>query len=258
MTTSPFGNRESVIGAILRREHGRLPLNCEAVKEASMPLYCGAVRHFGSWRNALQAAGVNVPRIEHRREWNKAKIITRLRALCRRKLSLRQTDVHRRDSGLCRAACMAFGTWCNALIAAGINPEPICRDPQWDQSKIIEAILMRVIRDEPLGSTTVRPYTLKSAAVREFGSWSSALTAAGLNPAQYIRRRATPLTGQWNEDRVRKAILLRHALGMPLYGNSVLRDDRALFTAARKCFRNWSEALVFAGFDPAEHNGNRR
>jgi len=258
MTTTPFRSRESIIGAILRREHDGLPINCEAIKEASMPLYCGAVRYFGSWRNALRAAGINVPRVEHRREWNKAKIITSLRALCRRKVSLRQTDVHRRDSGLCRAACLAFGTWCNALIAAGINPEPICRDPQWDQNKIIEAMLMRVIRGEPLGSTTVRPHTLKSAAVREFGSWSLALTAAGLDPAQYIRRRAGLQADQWNRERVRKAILLRHTLGIPLYGNSVLRDDRTLFTAARKCFANWSEALAFAGFDPAEHNGNRR
>jgi hypothetical protein len=258
MTTSPLRNRESIIGVILRREHDGLPINCEAIKEASMPLYCGAVRHFGSWRNALRAAGIDVPRVEHRREWNKAKIITTLRALCRQGLSLRQRDVYRRDSGLCRAACLAFGTWCNALIAAGINPEPICRDLQWDQNEIIEAILMRVIRDEPLGSTTVRPHTLKRAAVREFGSWPSALTAAGLDPAQYIRRRAIFQADQWTRERVRKAILLRHTLGMPLYGNSVLREDRPLFAAARRCFVRWSEALVFAGFDPAEHNGNRR
>jgi len=42
-------------------------------------------------------------------------------------------------------------------------------------------------------STKVRPYTLKSAAVRAFGSWSAALAAAGLEPANYIRRRVVPL-----------------------------------------------------------------
>ena len=54
MMTSPFRNRESVIGAILRRERDGLPLNCEAVKEASSQLCSGAFRHFGSWRNALR------------------------------------------------------------------------------------------------------------------------------------------------------------------------------------------------------------
>jgi hypothetical protein len=262
MANSLFGNREAVIGAILRREREGLPLNCEAVKGALKPLYCGAFRHFGSWRNALRAAGIDVPTVERRREWNKTKIIARVRALCRQRRSLRQTDVHRYDSGLCRAACLTFGTWCNALIAAGINPESICRDPQWDQNKIIEAILLRVVRGEALGSTTVRPHTLKSAAVREFGSWPAALTAAGLEPAHYVRQRITPQNAgtkdDWSKERVRKAILQRHALGLPLYGNSVLRDDRALFAAARKCFTNWSRALAFAGFDPAQHNGNRR
>ena len=230
MTTSPFRNRESVIRAILRRERDGLPLNCEAVKEASSQLYSGAFRHFGSWRNALRAAGINVAAVERRREWDKAKIIARLRELCRQRRSLRQTAVHRYDSGLCRAACLTFGSWCNALVAAGINPESICRDPQWDQSKIIEAILLRVLRGEALGSTTVRPHTLKSAAVREFGSWPAALVAAGLEPAHYIGQRAITQKegkkGSWSKERVRKAILQRHALGLPLYGNSVLRDDR--------------------------------
>jgi hypothetical protein len=149
-----------------------------------------------------------------------------------------------------------FGSWCNALVAAGINPESICRDPQWDRSKIIEAILLRVVRGEALGSTTVRPRTLKSAAVREFGSWSAALAAAGLEPAHYVRKRAPchkkGEKGGWSKERVRKAILQRHVLGLPLYGNSVLRDDRPLFSAGRTWFKSWSRALVYAGFDPAK------
>jgi len=153
-----------------------------------------------------------------------------------------------------------FGSWCNALVAAGINPESICRDPQWDRNSIIEAILLRVLRSEALGSTKVRPYTLKSSAVREFGSWSAALAAAGLEPANYISQRVVTQNekkkGGWNKDRVRKAILQRHALGLPLYGHAVLRDDRALFSAGRTWFKNWSQALAYAGFDPVQINRN--
>jgi hypothetical protein len=96
------------------------------------------------------------------------------------------------------------------------------------------------------------------AAVREFGSWSAALAAAGLEPANYICQRAGAQKerkrGGWNKERVRKAILQRHALGLPLYGNAVLRDDRMLFSAGRKLFKNWSRALAYAGFDPAKVN----
>ena len=169
--------------------------------------------------------------------------------------------MHRYDSGLCRAVSLTFGSWCNALVAAGINPESICRDPQWDRSKIIEAILLRVVCGEALGSTTVRPRTLKSAAVRQFGSWPAALVAAGLKPADYIGKRAPARKdgkqGGWSEERVRKAILQRHALGLPLNGNSVLRDDRTLYSAGRTWFKSWSKALADAGFDPAQVSGNR-
>ena len=64
MATASFRNRESVIQAILRRERDGLPLNCEAVRGVSRPLHSGAIRHFGSWRNALQAAGINTATVE--------------------------------------------------------------------------------------------------------------------------------------------------------------------------------------------------
>jgi len=125
MRTAAFRNRESVIRAIVRREREGLPLSSRAVQEASSQLHSGAYRHFGSWRNALQAAGIKATEVERRRQWDKAKIIALLRDLCSRGRSLRQKIVHRSDSGLYRAACHHFGTWCNALIAAGINPEAI-------------------------------------------------------------------------------------------------------------------------------------
>jgi hypothetical protein len=79
--------------------------------------------------------------------------------------------------------------------------------------------------------------------------------AAGLEPARYLRKRASAqkegAKGRWSKERVRKAILQRHALGLPLYGNAVLRDDRLLFSAGRTWFRNWSSALAYAGIDPA-------
>ncbi len=257
METGAFRSRESVIRAIVRREREGLPLNSRAVQQASSQLHSGAYRHFGSWRNALKAAGIKASDVERRRQWNKAKVIAHLRDLCARGRSLRQKSVHRRDSGLYRAACQHFGTWCNALIAAGINPDAICRDPQWDHARIIEAILLRVVQGRALGSTTVRPHTLKSAAVREFGSWPAALVAAGLEPADYVGRRlrGTVKKGKkrvWNKDRVRKAILQRHALGLPLRGDSVRRDDSPLFKAGQTCFGCWSKALADAGFDPEQ------
>lgn len=256
MATTPFRHRESVIRAILALErHGR-PLNCQAVKGASRPLHNAAIRHFGSWRNALTTAGIDSAIVARKRNWNKAKIIARLRQLCRQGRSLQQRTVSQNDGGFARVVVLHFGSWSNALVAAGINPDTICRDPHWDRTRIVEAILLRAVQSEPLGSTTVRPHTLKSAAVRQFGSWCQALAAAGLEPADYVGRalvtaRARRDSG-WSRDRVRKAILQRHVLGLSLYGNAVLRDDRTLYFAGRTWFKSWSKALVYAGFDPRQ------
>jgi hypothetical protein len=234
-------------------------LNCEAAKRESKPLYRGAFRHFGCWRNALRAAGIDASSVERKKEWNRAKVIARLRELCGQGRSLRHGAIMRSDSGFCRAASLIFGSWCNALLAAGINPQLICRLPQWDRNSIIEAILLRAVRGEALGSTTVRPRTLRSAAGREFGSWAAALTAAGLEPGRDIKPRAVAQRdGEnrgWTRERVRKAILQRHALGLPLYGGAVRRDDRRLFCAGRTWFKNWSGALAYTGFDPGQVHG---
>lgn len=103
----------------------------------------------------------------------------------------------------------------------------------------------------------MRPHTLKSAPVGEFGSWAAALVAAGLEPADYVGQRlgGTEKEGKkrvWNSERVRKAILQRHALGLPLRGDSVRRDDSSLFKAGRTCFGCWSKALADAGFNPEQ------
>ena len=256
MKTAAFRNRESVIRAIVRREREGLPLSSGAVQEASSQLHSGAYRHFGSWRNALQAAGIKATDVERRRQWDKAKIIAHLRDLCGRGRSLRQKFVHRSDSGLYRAACHHFGTWCNALIAAGINPEAICRDPQWDRAKIIEAIsVARCARDRPGEHNGAPAYPQVGGGqgiwILVGGTGGGGIGAGGLRG----QTSGTPKEGKkpaWNKERVRKAILQRHALGLPLRGNCVRRDDGSLFKAGRTCFGCWSNALLDAGFNPEQ------
>ena len=91
--------------------------------------------------------------------------------------------------------------------------------------------------------------------------WPAALVAAGLEPSDYIGKRVLAekdrKKGGWSEERVQKAILQRHALGLPLNGNSVLRDDPKLYFAGRTWFKSWSKALADAGFDPVQVSGNR-
>ncbi len=79
-----------------------------------------------------------------------------------------------------------FGSWRGGLVAAGLNADRFCVRPIWDRERIVEAILVRAVKREPLGSSTVLPRSLKMAAVKIFGSWANALVAAGLDPASHI------------------------------------------------------------------------
>ena len=119
------------------------------------------------------------------------------------------------------------------MIAAGINPESICRDPQWDRDRIIEAILLHIVQGDALGSTTVRPRTFEDGSRQGVRILEGGIAAAGLDPAQYLGQRVAASKEEkehgWSKERVQKAILQRHALGLPLYGNSVRRDDSPLF-----------------------------
>ena len=108
------------------------------------------------------------------RRWNRDKIIAAIQE--RQRLGLKLTDVAKLDVGLFSAACRHFGNWANAVKAAGLTPA----FPKWSQQRVLEVI--RRHQQQGLSLTGIwssdRPLYL--AARRHFGSWQSALAAAGL------------------------------------------------------------------------------
>ena len=65
---------ESVIRAIVRRTRGA-SAEQRGGPGRVQPAWLGWFRHFGSWRNALQAAGgIKPAEVERRRQWDKATV----------------------------------------------------------------------------------------------------------------------------------------------------------------------------------------
>ena len=244
-----------VLGAILRRETEGKLINSEAVRRSDPRLYEAACRHFSNWRNALQSAGIRPDSVSRLREWTPTSVQQEIVRLCSSRRDLKQRSVARHSGGLVHAAIRFFRSWPNALETAGVKAEQYCQTLPWDRERILEAILLRAVKHEPLGSTTVRPYSLKRAASDEFGSWTAALEAAGLNPRQHIGRHVPRKPGIHREsapDGVKKAILQRSSLGLPIDRRSVTRQDRKLLLVALAHFRRWADALEYAGIDPKE------
>ena len=182
----PRWTREQIVREIVQRELADLPLSQSGSQCVDVAFRSAAIRMFGSWRKALIAAGIDPDRTQARVRWPPEKILMTIRSLARRAQPLPRAELLERHGYLVEAARRRFGSWGKAVLAAGVNPVKLRRVPAWTKDRVLEAILIRALRNEPLGSRTVRPRTLADAGARFFGTWRAALSAAGLDPSEYI------------------------------------------------------------------------
>lgn len=85
------------------------------VSKQDQGLYCSAKQLFGSWRATLRAAGFE----SAHRVWNKRAIVNEIRD--RRQQGQSLSSGLSANTNLAAAAARHFGTWRNALIAAGVT-----------------------------------------------------------------------------------------------------------------------------------------
>ncbi|MCA9107522.1 MAG: hypothetical protein KDA83_19050 [Planctomycetales bacterium] len=142
-------------------------------------LYYVAKRKFGSWKDAMEAAGLagRYSVRENLRSWGPEEVIQAIRAWHAQHGNLR--GIWHQDQGLYSVAKKHFGNWSKALRAAGI---PITRR-RWSRARIAESMRKLHARH---GSVSSRDFgkhdpPLVTAAYRYFGTWKSALDAAGLS-----------------------------------------------------------------------------
>lgn len=234
--------REDVIRAIIKRESERSSLLPDEVQAEDPVLYTAAGEQFGSWEVALQYAGVNLtPLLRNQDDAACRAVVREMRQRCRNKVRMTASNVNRRFPRLYRAAIHCYGTWTQALKAAGINAANIQAYPRRNRpsrSRILEQLRER--HDAGLSMTWTDACcdnrALAIAASGDFRSWSNALAAAGI-PSRPIRR--------WNRQRVIDVLRSRFEQGLPL--NRLWQLDRSVYCAAGKYFGSYQAALQAAG-----------
>jgi hypothetical protein len=260
--------RESIIRHLLEREAQGLPVKVGG-NGVGMSLYQAAKRNFGSWRNALQAAGITPQRVPAWERWSPARILVMIRNLARRDRPLTTQQMERRYHNLVSAARRHFGSWNKAALAAGVEPSRLQRVATWSPERVIETILTRALRNESLVARLIEPRSLVAAGQRFFGGWPEAVAAAGLDPVVTVlpprrnkqvgprRTRAScrkPIVTRpkpWNRERVIAAMLARLQEKKPMNSYAIECEDYSLFRAIRRYLKNWHEAMRAAGLDPA-------
>jgi hypothetical protein len=180
------------------------------------PLVSAAAYHFGSYRHAVEKAGIDYADVVRRPRWTKQHIIKLIKDARRKGEDLHWSAVTKRGDELGRAAFASlqkrlFGSWDRALHGAGLDADEISQYRKWDKASIVFELKSRFREHDALNSGAVQKDDpgLHAAAVRHFGSYDNALRGAKVDPAK-IRRRQ-----RWSKEEVAKqlkAFSRKHAI----------------------------------------------
>jgi len=168
-------------------------LNYAQIAHDQVALLRAATRYFGSWRAAIEYAGLNYDDIRMYKSWTKPRILERIRELhsMGEDLSWRHVSTVV-DPQLAAAATKRkhFGTWKSAVSEAGLDYGTIRRYREWDADTIINRVNELHALGIDLNAKSMEEYdiTLITAARRRFESWDKALTAAGLDYKKIVLR----------------------------------------------------------------------
>jgi hypothetical protein len=123
-------SRETVVEAIRGHRASGCDLTFSATRQIDSPLVQAAVRYFGGWRQAVEAAGFDYGKVlwagKTRRsrlisKWTKSSILREVRRLWGLGEDIRLSAVKARYPGLAAPAAREFGSWAALLKAAGVR-----------------------------------------------------------------------------------------------------------------------------------------
>jgi hypothetical protein len=188
--------KDKLIQAIRTLNEQGIDLSPTSIQRTHSQLFSSARSrsHFGSWRTAVEAAGLpydNIKRIRQR--WSREEIVRQIREHQSNGEDLLDPTFKVRHRDLYLAACAQryFGSWRRAIQAAGLDHETMRESRIWTRQRILRTIKDLVKEKKPLGWSYVEqhhPGIYRAARRREnFGSWHDALIEAGV-PANAIRR----------------------------------------------------------------------
>jgi hypothetical protein len=209
-------------------------------------LYWACCRHFGGGLAALQAAGIDYEELlgEHPRRWTKARIIAEIQRRDKEGLMLHLAVILRKEPRLrrfCYAVLHQFGTWSQALRAAGLRLDVVRnRHRKWPRTRVLQEIRCRHVEGKLLNTDLMlrEDLALHTAGRRHFGTWKKAVEQAGINYNQYVRG---GLYG-WTRSKTQRALWDRLVANRGSR-KQVQEQSPSLYRAALHYFHTWEGAV---------------
>ena len=187
-------SKQSIASEIVRMHNTGDDLNYASIAHDQVALLRAATRYFGSWRAAVEYAGLDYEDIRKYRMWTRDRIVSRIRELHANGEDLSWRHVSTTvDPQLAAAATKRkhFGSWRHAIEEAGFNYGDIRRYREWDEAAVVNRLRELYAEGKDLNAKSVEELdiTLITAARRRFDSWHKALEAAGLDYEKIVLRR---------------------------------------------------------------------
>jgi hypothetical protein len=287
----PIWSREYVMDRVAEYQRRGAPLHSAWLQRKDTALFRAMDRYLDGWAKALRAMGIDPKEatreayVRLRRYPEPRAVIREIRRRDRQGYPINSAGVRngdptirrrkrRFDAALWHAAHLFFGSWHRALEAAGFDPlkvhaEILNPGRYPDRKSVIQELLRRQAEGLPLAARHVitegtRDSALVVSARQQFGSWLTALKAAGIPRPKRRFSLTGPIPRYRDADAVRRGIRARRRAGLPLNNAAVSKGalrDLPLMNKAYEFFGSWPDALRAAGLDPDAirlHPGPRR
>ncbi|MFP4029659.1 MAG: hypothetical protein ACLFWL_17910 [Candidatus Brocadiia bacterium] len=241
-------NCKKIVEHIQRLEDRGDELSYNRVAEELPDLLSAANYHFGSWKDAVEAAGLDYEgEVRRIPKWTKEVVVEVVQEAYEKGVDLSWTNVSGDPeySGVAYAAIRSsrFGSWDATLRAAGVDPSEVRRYESWNREKVLRRIRERKRKGLPLNSKAMQEddCRLFNAALKRFQGWDKALEAAGVDPDEVYKRR------RWSKQIIKKEIKNLGKEGEKLAAPAMRKQHSALYSAAVKYFGSWAQARRAAG-----------
>jgi hypothetical protein len=186
----PVPTADEVVRWLQARHRAGHHMSSEAANGDAPRFVRACYKRFGSWRAAMQAAGLGELIGGRVQLTSPEEVVRALRERQRDGLPMALKRTTRERPRLVRAACAQFGTWQAALDAAGLGEVPVPRALLSSQ-EVMQGLQARHRRGRPMTAVATQREDgrLVYAACKHFGTWKAAMRAAGLGEVVRRQRR---------------------------------------------------------------------
>lgn len=218
------------------------------LRKINITLYHACVRYFGSYKEAVEFAGIDYEEIIRITIWTKELIIKELQRLHSEGEDLSAHHLKVTHSKLSSACFSHFESYEEAITEAGLDYSDIIKYKQWTTEQVIEELQRLHSEGEDLSARKlmIAHAKLFSACYSVFETYEEAITNAGLDYSSINRYSQR---NNWTKELIIEELQKLLSQGEDLSLGNVKVTNFALYHACKDHFGSYKNAITEMGLD---------